>query len=79
MFFSKEGHWEVRRCIWPYPEGYATYNAKKNTILDTGLDKELAQELCDMMNKEIKEKRKLHGYRRYTEAIRKFWIACCKF
>ena len=42
--------WEVRRCLFPYPEGYATYNPYKRTILDTGLTKEEAQRICDELN-----------------------------
>jgi hypothetical protein len=42
--------WEVRRTCWPYPEGYATYNPAKKTILDTGLTKEQAEELCKELN-----------------------------
>jgi len=46
-------HWVVRRCIWPYPEGYATYNPFRRTILDTGLTKEQAEELCKELNNGI--------------------------
>lgn len=42
--------WEVRKCLFPYPEGYATYNPFTRTILDTGLTKERAQEICDELN-----------------------------
>jgi hypothetical protein len=42
--------WEIRRCLWPFPEGYATFNPGTNTILDTGLTKQRAQEICDQMN-----------------------------
>lgn len=43
--------WEVRRCLFPYPEGYATYNPAKRMILDTGLSKERAQRICDELNR----------------------------
>lgn len=39
--------WVVRRCAFPYPEGYATYLPAKKTVLDTGLTKEHAQKICD--------------------------------
>ena len=39
--------WEVRRCLFPYPEGYGTYNPYRGMILDTGLSKEEAQRRCD--------------------------------
>jgi len=42
--------WEVRVCYFPYPEGYATFNRFKNTVLDTELSKEEAQRRCDVMN-----------------------------
>jgi hypothetical protein len=44
------GWWEVRKCGFPYPSGYATYNKTKNMILDTGLTKDVAQSICDIMN-----------------------------
>jgi hypothetical protein len=46
------GPWEVRRSIWPHPDGYATYNPETKTVLDTGLSKERAQAICDEMNEE---------------------------
>lgn len=42
--------WEVRKTIWPFPEGYGTYNPGKRMILDTGLTKERAQQICDQLN-----------------------------
>lgn len=42
--------WVVRACRWPYPEGYATYNPFRHTMLDSGLTKERAQQICDGMN-----------------------------
>ena len=42
--------WVVRRCGWPYPKGYATYNSFRDTILDTNLTKEHAQRICDELN-----------------------------
>ncbi len=44
--------WEVRRCLWTYQEGYATYNPYRETILDSGLSKEQAQKICDNLNSE---------------------------
>lgn len=45
--------WIVRKCEFPFPKGYATYNPAKKTILDTGLTKKQAQDICDTMNKEV--------------------------
>jgi hypothetical protein len=42
--------WEVRRTIWPYPEGYGVYCPATSTILDTGLSKEQAQKIVDELN-----------------------------
>lgn len=42
--------WEVRICYFPYTTGYATYNPRKRTVLDTGLSKAEAQIRCDGMN-----------------------------
>jgi hypothetical protein len=43
--------WEVRQTIWPYPDGWGTYNPFTRTVLDTGLStKEEAQRRCDEMN-----------------------------
>ena len=46
----KSEPWVVRKCLFPYPEGYATYNVKTRTILDTGLTKEQAIETCRELN-----------------------------
>ncbi len=46
------GPWEARKCLWPYPEGYATYNVKTHTILDTGLTKEQAEKIAERLNKQ---------------------------
>ena len=46
----KSNDWEARKCLWPYPEGYATYNKRTRTILDTGLTKEQAERICDELN-----------------------------
>jgi hypothetical protein len=43
--------WVVRRTIWPYPDGYGTYNPFRNTVLDTGLTKEEAERRCKLLNK----------------------------
>ena len=46
--------WEVRRTIWPYPDGWGTYNPFTRTVLDTGLPtKAEAQERADALNKEM--------------------------
>ena len=42
--------WMPVRCGFPYPEGYATFNKRKNIVLDTGLSKTEAQRLCDELN-----------------------------
>lgn len=42
--------WEPRRCCWPYPEGYATYNPARKTILDTGLTRDEAIAICANLN-----------------------------
>ena len=45
-------HWEVRRTIWPFKDGYGTYHPASKTILDTGLTREQAQAACDQLNDE---------------------------
>lgn len=42
--------WVVRRCEFPYPKGYATYLPSQRTVLDTGLTKKEAHEICDELN-----------------------------
>ena len=42
--------WVVRECGFPYPDGYATYLPRKKMVLDTGLTKEEAQQVCNHMN-----------------------------
>jgi hypothetical protein len=42
--------WVVARTIWPFPDGWGTYNPKTHTIMDTGLSKEEAQARCDALN-----------------------------
>lgn len=44
------GKWEVRKLIWPYPEGYGTFHTGKRTLLDTVKTREEAQRLCDEYN-----------------------------
>ena len=44
--------WVVRRCEFPYPKGYATYLPSKKMVLDTGLTKEDAEEICRELNHE---------------------------
>lgn len=48
MFSSK---WEVWRTIWPYPEGWGVYHPATRTLLDSGLEKNAAQEIADDLNK----------------------------
>lgn len=43
-------YWTVKRCRYPFPEGYATYNRKRNMILDTGLSLEQAKATCAELN-----------------------------
>jgi hypothetical protein len=45
------GRWVVRRTIWPYRDGWGTYCPRKNMVLDTGLSKERATELCKELNR----------------------------
>ncbi len=42
--------WVVRACAFPYPKGYGTYNIRRRMVLDTGLTKEYAAEICREMN-----------------------------
>jgi len=42
--------WVVRKCKFPFPKGYATYNRKRKMILDTGLTKLMAKETCKELN-----------------------------
>lgn len=57
MLETLTGKWVIRRTIWPYPEGWGTFNPQKNMVLDTGLSEEEAQKRCDQLNKK-KEKKK---------------------
>jgi len=50
MDVIKGREWIVARTIWPFPDGYGTYNPVTQTILDTGLSKEEAQLRCDRLN-----------------------------
>jgi len=43
-------YWIVKKCGYPYDEGYATYNWKTHTVLDTGLSKEEAKIICRELN-----------------------------
>ena len=45
-----DDRWEVRRTIWPYKDGWGTYNPARGMVLDTGLTKEQAQAACDELN-----------------------------
>lgn len=42
--------WRPVPCGWPYIDGYATFNPRRNTIMDTRLSKRHAQEICNEMN-----------------------------
>ena len=46
----KTKYWIVKKCGYPYDEGYATYNWKTHTVLDTGLSKEEAKAICRELN-----------------------------
>jgi hypothetical protein len=48
---DKMSEWVVRKCNFPFPEGYATFNKKTKTILDTGLTKKHAKEICKELNR----------------------------
>jgi hypothetical protein len=43
--------WTVRRCGWPYAEGFATYNRHRRMVLDTGLTREEAEAACNELNR----------------------------
>lgn len=43
--------WVIKKSIFPYKEGYCTYNQKKKLILDTGLTKDDAKTICRQLNK----------------------------
>lgn len=43
--------WKVIKTIWPYKDGYGTYNKITNTLLDSGLTKEDAETRCLELNK----------------------------
>jgi hypothetical protein len=46
--------WKVIRTTWPYPEGYGVYRSHRfsgrMTVLDTGLTKQQAKEVCEYEN-----------------------------
>lgn len=42
--------WEVRKTIWPYPDGYGVYQPATHTLLDAGLPREQAQAIVDQLN-----------------------------
>jgi hypothetical protein len=48
--FFKPKYWVVKKCGFPYSQGYATYNWKKKMFLDTGLSKEEAKAICRELN-----------------------------
>lgn len=48
--FKLKPHWEVRRTIWPYKDGYGVYDAGRQILLESGLSKEDAQRICDEEN-----------------------------
>lgn len=48
--FLKPKYWVVKKCGYPYSQGYGTYNWKKKMILDTGLSKEEAMAICRELN-----------------------------
>ncbi len=52
MLWPWQKHWIVTRTIWPYKDGYGTYDRKTHTVLDTGLTREEAQLECAVLNHE---------------------------
>lgn len=52
--FKHKHKWVVRRTIWPFKDGWGTYCPGCETIMDTGLPKEEAEERAKAMNKEAK-------------------------
>lgn len=48
------GRWVVVRTIWPYAEGYGTYNKKHRILLDSGLTYEQAVLECEKLNNDGK-------------------------
>lgn len=49
-FLSKA--WVVTRTIWPYNDGYGVLNRNTNSIVETGITKQEAQEIVDELNEE---------------------------
>jgi len=47
---THEHKWEVIRTIWPYEDGWGTWCPGCLMILDTGLEKELAEARRDALN-----------------------------
>jgi hypothetical protein len=45
--------WTVRHCMFPFFNGYCTYNQYKKTILDTGLRYERAKKICEELNNDM--------------------------
>lgn len=48
--------WKVARTIWPFPEGHGVYKENyftgEKVILDTGIPKELANQIAKDLNNE---------------------------
>jgi len=42
--------WQVRRTIWPYKDGYGTFNVFTGAVLDTGFSKEEAKARAAVLN-----------------------------
>ncbi len=49
--FKHKHKWIVKKTIWPYKDGYGTYCRGCQTILDTGLSKESAEQAAEELNK----------------------------
>jgi len=43
--------WVPAKCCFPYPPGYAVYNPKKKTILESGCEYEHVMEICARENR----------------------------
>jgi hypothetical protein len=42
--------WRPTRSNWPWPEGYAVQNKRRNLVLEVGLTKGEAQARCQQLN-----------------------------
>jgi hypothetical protein len=44
--------WKPVKSNWPWPEGYAVHNRRRNLVLEVGLTKEEALTRCNLLNGE---------------------------